>query len=161
MQIRKQLARDNTPHHPREYALVTNLYAPTSNPASTRSITFYPIPNAAYTYTGTGRLQLTNLDSTNLYPHGGDVLAPVLLEAVLAQAERNLENKDASSPDAVHNRQFMRLLADAVQRDKEESTPDTVGIDHGDEYIGLGYGRNRRILANTLWTGGGGYEGWL
>jgi hypothetical protein len=160
VEIRHRLAHNCTPHNPHCYALVTNLYAPTVNPASTKSVTFYPIPNAVRTYTGIGRIVQTALDATNQYPLGGDVLAPVLLEAVLAAAERNLEQKDAEAEDAVHNRKFRELLALAIQQDKEESTPDTVGIDHGAHCYDR-FPARRRVHVETFWNAGGGYSGYL
>ena len=160
VEVRRRLAHHCTPHHPHCYAMVTNAYSPTNNPASTKSITFYPVPNAVQTYTAIGRIVQTALDATNQYPLGGDVLAPVLLEAVLAAAERNLEQKDAEDPDAIHNRKFRELLALAIQQDKEESTPDTVGVDHGAHHYDR-FPARRRVHVETFWNAGGGYTGYL
>jgi hypothetical protein len=163
--IRKKLAYDNIPYHPREYGLVTGPFDPTGsstpsgNAPSFRYLCFYPIPDIAYTFSGIATIRPTMVDDTNLYPLGAEVLAPVLLESVLAAWERNF-----IEDDGVHNDQFKVMLAMAIQRDREYSTPETVGIDVGGENKHMDSGNWHRRSGAILWEGStiaGGPSGYL
>ena len=122
VELRADLSRNNTPSPPRFFALQTATFDPTTAPGSLRQVMFYPIPDAAYTLSATMTLRPTMLDATNKYPLGAEVLAPVLLESVLAAAERNLEENVG-----FHNQQLAPMLAAAILRDKEYSTPSNLG----------------------------------
>lgn len=154
--IRQLLARNNLPGRPRMYAETTSTFDPTTG--SSRFVTLYPVPDGQYLLTAVGTLRPLMIDATNKYPLGVEVLAAVLTESCLAAAERDIEQKDAGHPDAVHNRALGPLLAMAIQTDKERSAPDTLGVDHGhggDEYDLRP--RNTRIH----WDAGGGFTGYL
>ena len=156
--IRRYLERDNVPHKPRMYATIANTFAPTVG--STKSVMFYPIPDNQYILTGKAVLQQIMLDATNQYPLGVDVLAPVIMESVLAAAERNLDQIHPGSAEAVHNTALQPLLAMAIQRDKEYASPDTLGIDHGQEGES-GPHRHHRRPSSIFWNAGGGYDGYV
>jgi len=151
LDIRQMLARSSQPGDPRVYALTTGAFDPTTG--STRCVSFYPPPESAVTLTGGGVLVPIKLDGTNQYPLGGSVLAGCIEEACLAAAERDLDDAEG-----VHNRALVPLLALAIQRDKEYASPDTLGIDHGqepcDELV-------PRRSTSIYWNAGGGYEGYL
>ena len=120
--LRKRMTSYNAPSRPLWAAPVTPTFDPTTAPGSLRQVRFYPVPDAAYVLSAVMTARPLMLDATNKYPLGAEVLAPVLLESVLAAAERNLE--DAAG---IHNEQFIVMLAAAVKRDREYSTPDSLG----------------------------------
>ena len=156
IEIRRRLARNNTPGRPVMYAQTTSAFDPTSG--STRTLTFFPIPDDEYVLTAIGTIRTTMIDSANKYPLGGDVLAPCIAESCLAAAEREIEQKDSGHPDAIHNRALVPLLAMAIQRDKEDGSPDTLGMDHGQEERGRGYPVRP---GGIYWDGGGGTSCWI
>jgi hypothetical protein len=158
LEIRRKLERDNIPGLPREYALVTNSFDPTAG--SSRSVCFFPIPGLAHTLTAIMTLRSPMIDSVNQYPLGIEVLAPVLAEACLAAAERDIEQFAPGSPEAVHNAQMQPLLAAAIQRDKEYASPDYLGRERG--HLESGYDMDDPALrGNIFWNAGGGINGWI
>jgi hypothetical protein len=138
VEIRKNLARDNIAGHPRNFAIINAVFDPTTPPGSLRNIIFWPIPSAALALTGVFTLRPLMLDATNRIPLGAEVLAPVLLESVLAAAERNLED----NPQGPHGQQLGVMLAQAAKRDAEYDTADSLGqgrcddeYDHDNHFI--------------------------
>jgi hypothetical protein len=111
-----------------------------------------------YVLTAVGTLRPQMIDATNKYPLGIEVLAPCLTESCLAAAERDIEQKDANHPDAVHNRALAPLLAMAIQRDKEYSSPESLGVDHGNEEV-CQHPHHRN--GSIYWDAGGGYTGYI
>ena len=128
VEIRKMLSRNNIPGHPRYFACQNAIFNPAVAPGSLTNVIFAPIPSAAYQLTGECTLRPLALDPTNQYPIGAEILAPVFLEGVLAAAERNLEQSVG-----VHTAQFQVMLAAAVAKDREASTPDSLGQGHCDD----------------------------
>jgi hypothetical protein len=120
--LRHRMSIDNTPSAPLLAAPVTPTFDPTTEPGSLHQVRFYPQPDAVYVLSAIMTARPLMLDATNKYPLGAEVLAPVILQSVLATAERNLEDTAG-----IHNQQFMVLLAAAIQRDREYSTPDSLG----------------------------------
>lgn len=155
--IRQMLARNSTPGRPRFYAETTAPFDPTTG--STRTITFFPVPDAAYTLSAIGTIRPTMIDAVNQYPLGIEVLAPCITEACLAAAERDIDEKDAADPNAVHNRALVPLLEMAIQRDKDYSSPDTLGFDDGEE-DDRQCGHPRRT-GGIYWNAGGGIVGYI
>jgi hypothetical protein len=157
VEIRVMLAHNNMPGRPAVYALTTQTFDPTVG--STRFITLYPVPDLEYLLSAIGTLRPLMIDAVNQYPLGGEVLAPCIIESCLAAAERDIEGMDATNPDAVHNRALGPLLAMAIQRDREYSTPETLGVDNG----GGGHDghRSHHRTGGILWEGGGAYTGWI
>jgi hypothetical protein len=156
VEIRRMLAHNNTPGRPRFYAETMKTFDPIVG--SARYVTFHPIPDIQYTLTAVGTLRPTMIDGTNQYPLGVEVLAPCIIESCLAAAERDIEGKDAAHPDAVHSRALVPLLAMAIQIDKDRSSPDTLGVDHGRE------GEEHHQHDHTggiYWNGGGGFSGFI
>ncbi len=156
-EIRRMLAQSSTPGRPRYYAETPATFDPTVG--STRFISFYPIPDAQYVLSARGNLRWPMIDATNKYPLGGEVLAPCIIESCLAAAERLIEKKDASRPDAVHNRALAPLLAMAIQMDKERGSPETLGVDHGQEG-GEEFDREQGS-SSIYWAGGGIPDGYI
>jgi hypothetical protein len=64
------------------------------------------------------------IDSTNLYPIGGEQLAQVILEACLAAAERLYDDAER-----VHTKRFQEMLPLAITADLEATSPRTLGPD--------------------------------
>ena len=122
VEIRKMMSRSIAPAPPRYAAEVTADFDPATSPGSLRQITFYPVPDASYVLSATMTLRPTMLDATNKYPLGAEVLAPVIVESVLSAAEINIDQ----SPGP-HTEKFTAMLQLAVQRDKERSTPESLG----------------------------------
>jgi len=155
--IRRLLSQSNTPGRPGMYAETTQTFDATAG--STRFVTFWPVPDLEYILTAVGTLRPSMITSTNKYPLGIEVLAPCISESCLASAERNVQGKDAGHQDAVHNRALAPLLAMAIQRDKEYSSPESLGVDHGQDSVSLGPERFRS--GQIYWAGGCDYEGYL
>lgn len=72
------------------------------------------------------------LDEVNLYAIGGEVLSQVILEACLASAEHNYEEREAT-----HEKRFQELIGLAIRDDQERSSPTSLGPD-GSRYGRLG-----------------------
>ena len=162
IEIRRHLQHfDGNPHRPEMYAITVNQLDPTAG--SSRYVTFWPIPGIVHTFYGKAILRPTQLDSSNTQPMGIEILAPVFMESCLAAAERLIDQMDAMAPDAVHNRALTPLLAMAIQRDKENASPDTLGIDYGrgehDHNHHLHYRGQSIYWQNSIRAGG--YQGWL
>jgi hypothetical protein len=84
----------------------------------------YPTPDQAYTLRVPMFLRPVLVDEVNLYAIGGEVLSQVLLEACLASAEHNFEEREH-----VHEKRFMELIGLAIRDDQERSSPTSLGPD--------------------------------
>lgn len=91
---------------------------------SRKAIAFYPAPDKVYTLRVPMILRPVLLDSVNLYAIGGEMLSQVMLEACLASAEHNFEDREN-----VHEKRFLELIALAIRDDLNRSTPATLGPD--------------------------------
>ncbi len=120
-EIRRLRSNNEYSDRPTKYAVVSLAFD--SSVGSKRGIELYPTPDAAYVLTAIMRLRTTMIDNDHPYPLGGEVLASVIIEACLAAAEKNLEDAPG-----VHFAQYQKLLAAAIQIDKEASSPDTIGF---------------------------------
>lgn len=145
LQIRHRLQHDYVARRPEAYALTNDVYTATNNPSGPRYVTFWPIPEAIHTFQFKATLRPTMIDSTNQQPLGDEVLAPCLMESCLASAERLVKGLAPTDPKAVHNQALPALLQMAMDRDKQYASPDTLGVDYGDQH---GHHHGRR------WRGG-------
>ena len=152
VEIRRLLARSNTPSRPRMYAETMNTFDPTAG--SSRYVTLYPVPDLEYTFTAAGVAKQLTLDRVNKYPLGSDILGPCILESCLAVAERDFDGE----PNGVHRQALEPLLAMAIQRDKDESSPDTLGVDYGPDECDHSEPHPRNSSIN--WNAGG-FAGWF
>lgn len=91
---------------------------------SRRVLAFYPAPDQAYTMRVPMVLRPIMLDAVNQYPIGGEILSQVILEACLAAAERNFEEREH-----VHEKHFREAITFAIQNDLERTAPRTLGPD--------------------------------
>lgn len=107
------------------YSVRTVTFDPTVG--SRKVLAMYPTPDQAYTLRVPMILRPVLLDSTNIYAIGGEVLSQVMLEACLAAAEHNYEEREH-----VHEKRFMELIGMAIQADQERSSPTSLGPDIGD-----------------------------
>ena len=155
LEIRRKLQENSIPRRPEMYALFTDTFDPTVG--STRYFSFWPVPDQAYQMEVIGTWMPAMLDSSNLYPLGGTVLSAVITEACLAAAERDIMNRDESHPEAVHCRAVHPLLQAAIQRDRDYSAPDTLGVDRGPN---VSSGGRCRQTGSVEWKGGG-YVGFI
>jgi hypothetical protein len=116
--------QQNDPYYDRPiyYSVRTVEFVATTG--SRKRLAFYPTPDAAYVLRVPMILRPTMIDSTNLYPVGGETLAQVITEACLAAAERNLDDREQ-----VHTKRFMELLPLAIRADQEKSSPTSLGPD--------------------------------
>lgn len=119
---------------------------------SRRVLVFFPTPDQAYTMRVPMLLRPVMLTSNSQQPVGGEVLSQVIIEACLASAETNFEEREN-----VHHRKFMELLPLAIRADQERSCPTSLGNDSPrDKYGkagGFGYDyrtREQRIGGLTL-----------
>ena len=138
IEVRRRLQHPHHPGRPDMYALTMAQYTGVTQPASTRYITFWPIPDAEYVLSAKASLRPFPISPTVPYPMGDEVLAPCLVESCLAAAERDVQSMDANHPEAVHSRAFPPLLAAAVQADKERDAPNVIGVDRGADEGGQG-----------------------
>jgi hypothetical protein len=91
---------------------------------SRRSIAFYPTPDAEYVLRAQMLLRPVMIDAVNQFPIGGEELSQLILEACLAAAEHNFEEREH-----VHERRFIELLPLTIEKDRENSAPTTLGPD--------------------------------
>ncbi len=128
VEIRKHFTHNGIPAPPRYCAIFAGQFDTTTGgvtgagAGATRQMMFYPVPDQQYTLTGMFTLRCPQLDATNLYPIGAEVMAEAIQYGVLSQAELELwQRQDIYEP------QYERALAAAIQRDREYGTPDTLG----------------------------------
>ena len=107
------------------YSVRTVTFDPTVG--SRKVLALYPTPDQVYTLRVPMILRPVLLDATNLYAIGGEVLSQVMLEACLASAEHNFEEREH-----VHERRFMELIGLAIRDDQDRSSPTRLGPDMGD-----------------------------
>lgn len=107
------------------YSVRTVTFDPTVG--SRKVLALYPTPDQAYTLRVPMILRPVLIDETNLYAIGGEVLSQVVLEACLASAEHNFEEREH-----VHEKRFMELIGLAIRDDQERSSPTSLGPDIGD-----------------------------
>jgi hypothetical protein len=120
--IRKLQSSNPENGRPAFYSVRTTLFDP--DVGSRKSIVFYPTPDAVYTLKAPMILRPVEINSENPYPVGGSVLGHVILEACLASAEHNYEEREH-----VHEKRFQELISIAIQRDQERSSPTSLGPD--------------------------------
>jgi len=107
---------------PSLYSVRTVTFDPTVG--SRKVLALYPTPDQAYTLRVPMILRPVLIDEVNLYAIGGEVLSQVILEACLAAAETNFEERDH-----VHQKRFVELIGLAIRDDQERSTPTSLGRD--------------------------------
>jgi len=94
---------------------------------SRKVLVLYPAPDQIYTLRVPMVLRPLLVDSVNLYAIGGEVLSQVILEACLASAEHNFEEREH-----VHEKRYLELIGLAIREDQERSSPTSLGSDVGD-----------------------------
>lgn len=104
------------------YSVRTSTFDPTVG--SRKVLAFYPTPDAAYVLRVPMILRPVDLDDSNQYPIGAEMLSQVILEACLAAAEHNYEERNH-----VHEDQYQKLIAMAISKDQERSSPTSLGPD--------------------------------
>lgn len=104
------------------YSVRTVEFDPTVG--SRKVLAFYPTPDAQYVLRVPEILRPTMIDSVNQYPIGGEQLSQLILEACLAEAERNFEEREH-----VHTKRFLEMLPLAIATDQERSSATSLGRD--------------------------------
>jgi hypothetical protein len=104
------------------YSVRTTTFDPTVG--SRKVLAFYPAPDASYVLRVPMILRPVDLDDSNQYPIGGEMLSQVILEACLASAEHNYEEREH-----VHEKRYLELIALAIRNDYERSSPTSLGPD--------------------------------
>lgn len=107
---------------PAFYSVRTVRFDPTVG--SRKVLALYPAPDQVYTLRVPMILRPVLLDEVNLYAIGGEVLSQVILEACLAAAEHNFEEREH-----VHEKRYMELIGLAIRDDQERSSPTSLGPD--------------------------------
>ena len=108
--------------HPVFYSVRTLEFSPTVG--SRRVLALYPAPDQAYTLRVPMILRPVAIDESNPYPVGGEMLSQAILEACLASAEHNFEEREH-----VHEKRFMEMIALAVRNDEDRSSATSLGPD--------------------------------
>jgi hypothetical protein len=116
---------------------------------SRKRLALYPTPDAAYVLRVPMILRPLMLDATDLYPVGGETLAPVILEACLGAAERNFDDAEAK-----HTARFRELLPLAIEADLRKSAPTSLGPDspRGEGYYSGAYDHSHWVRASRIGT---------
>ena len=107
---------------PRIFSVRTDRFDPTIG--SRKSLAFYPTPNDAYTMRVPMILRPVDINESNPYPIGGEMLSQAIIEACLSAAEANYEEREH-----VHEKRFQEQIAMAIRNDQNRSTPSTLGDD--------------------------------
>jgi len=149
----RKLETENTEFgRPSFYSVRTDRFDPTVG--SRKSLAFYPAPDAAYVLRVPMILRPVDLSEANPYPIGGEMLSQVILEACLASAEHNYEEREH-----VHEKRFLELIALAIRNDQDRSSPTSLGPDSPQtsysKYSVFDYNnRNREQRIGRLTLGG-------
>ena len=142
--IRRLESNDPTFDRPRLYSVRTSTFDPTLG--SRWVIAFYPAPDDAYVLKVPMILKPVDLDDSNPYPIGGEMLSQVILESCLAAAEHNYEEREH-----VHEKQYIQLIALAIRKDQERSTPTSLGSDAPrDERYGFAFEDCRSLREHRI-----------
>lgn len=120
--IRKLESENPELGRPCFYSVRTKRFDPTVG--SRKSLVFYPAPDASYVLRVPMILRPVDLSDINQYPIGGEMLSQVILEACLASAEHNYEEREH-----VHEKRYLELVALAIRNDMERSSPTSLGPD--------------------------------
>ena len=120
--IRKLQAANANTGRPVFYSVRTVTFDP--EVGSRKIIVLYPTPDQNYSVKVPMILRPLLIDDTDLYPIGGEVLSPAILEACLSAAEQNFEEREH-----VHEKRFLELIGLAIRDDQERSSPTTLGSD--------------------------------
>jgi hypothetical protein len=120
--IRKLEAGNPKFDRPVFYSERTVTFDPTVG--SRKSLAFYPTPDAAYVMRVQMILRQVDLSDANPFPVGGEMLSQVILEACLASAEHNYEEREH-----VHEKRYLEMIALAIRNDQERSCPTSLGPD--------------------------------
>lgn len=104
------------------YSVRTTTFDPTVG--SRKVLVLYPAPDQVYTLRVPMILRPVLLSGTNLYPVGGEMLSQCILEACLAAAEHNFEEREH-----VHEKRFLELIGQAIRDDQDRSSPTSLGPD--------------------------------
>jgi hypothetical protein len=107
---------------PALYSVRTVTFDPTVG--SRKALALYPTPDQVYTLRVPMILRPVLLDAVNLYAIGGELLTQVILEACLAAAEHNFEEREH-----VHEKRYLELIGLAIRDDQERSSPTSLGAD--------------------------------
>lgn len=120
--IRQLEGNDPEFDRPAFYSVRTVTFDPTVG--SRKVLVLYPTPDQVYTLRVPMILRPVLLNAINLYAIGGAVLNQVILEACLAAAEHNFEEREH-----VHEKRFMELIGLAIRDDQDRSSPTSLGPD--------------------------------
>lgn len=138
-----QTRRQDDPYHDRPLYWSLRTVEFDATVGSRRRLVLYPTPDAAYVLKAPMQLRPTMIDSTNIYPIGGEQLSQVILEACLAAAERLYDDAER-----VHTKRFQEMLPLAIAADLETSSPRTLGPDSpAGEPVDL---EARKVLMGTI-----------
>jgi hypothetical protein len=125
--IRKWQQTDPRYERPLFYSIRTVQFDPTIG--SRKVLALYPIPDAVYVFRVPMILRPVMLDATNQYPIGGEHLGQLIIEACLAAAEHNFEEREH-----VHEKRFLEMIPLIVMQDQERSSPSALGLDGSVRY---------------------------
>lgn len=91
---------------------------------SRKVLVLYPTPDQVYTLRVPMVLRPLLVDEVNLYAIGGEMLSQLILEACLAAAEHNFEEREH-----VHENRYRELIGLAIRDDQDRSSPTSLGPD--------------------------------
>lgn len=104
------------------YSVRTSLFD--ASVGSRKVLALYPSPDKAYTLRVPMVLRPIPLSNENPYPIGGELLSQAILEACLASAEHNFEEREH-----VHEKRYLEQIALAIRNDLDRSSPTELGPD--------------------------------
>ena len=130
---------------PQIAVLVPKAFDPTVGQRT--QIHFWPTPDAVYQLWYRYRINPEDLSDSNKYPLGGMVHAETIRASCMAIAEQYMNDERG-----VQYQHFLERLAASVSHDQQATTPNSLGVDRGHDYLD-------DTDADLYYHGGVSYEG--
>ena len=99
---------------PKNYSVRATHDSETAEDGQRFDMSFYPKADVGYAITYTYVMAPDKLSTTNRYPLGGALHSQTLIEAVLAEYEKNMDDQSG-----VHEAMFQKLLISSYRADLE------------------------------------------
>ena len=140
MTILQLRAQSNMSNRPQMFALRWRSQSSGAN--QKQELVFYPLPDADYVFTYQYAILVNKLSTTNPYPLGGARISQLMMEACKALAAKTVDGYRSDQWES-----FRSSLKDAIEKDKADATPPTVGFMRGTDYRSFVSSRNSSTIA--------------
>jgi hypothetical protein len=122
-EIRRMQATLNVASAPQYYALRPKLPTASTSAGQRWELIFNCPTDDVYVLSYRYTRNPNTISTANQYAYGGLILAEVLKESCLAEAELMIHDRRGE-----HEAQFLQLLKAAIEKDRLEMTPDSLGV---------------------------------